>query len=520
MSGVKSERYDRLQQRFDTLATRAKNGQSLIPDDVANEGRARPVSGGKINQLPRSCDALSIQERAQQSMQETAKRLKVIEEHMWQHRQQERELKRAEMDLVKQQKQVRQAMRQAEANLARKEEDQLKWLQDQDRKFESFQENEYHRREEMSQQKKQQLKERIQRNNEHIKKSIKNETETAWRYGQLMKQLELRKHEVEQLSKDFENKIRAKEEEQHHLKQQLAELAIQINMDTLKARQIEVDDRKQQQMMKEKELEVIKQREDAMQAEEATKQLAGARYESNMARMVQNVAARKGSLKGKARKYGHLLSGVQNRLKHNIHVQRLGQKAAEDVELEAIRRQSNYRVELASTKRQSLMEDYESRVRERNATEMHKWEERISRQYSEQKKKQHVDRLRQLQKTVSRFDEHEHSLYAQVKTAEASRKKQDQVVNRLQVELDTMKRNNARRLKDAAMKAKKAEIELEQKLLRETAELTKALNLREEGLKMLTTQRNLAREERWMLDEERKEHQRQNRIIQQTDVLS
>ena len=46
------------------------------------------------------------------------------------------------------------------------------------------------------------------------------------------------------------------QEEQHHLKQQLAELAIQINMDTLKARQIEVDDRKQQQMMREKELEV------------------------------------------------------------------------------------------------------------------------------------------------------------------------------------------------------------------------------------------------------------------------
>lgn len=47
---------------------------------------------------------------------------------------------------------------------------------------------------------------------------------------------------------------------------------------------------------------MIKQREDAMQAEETTKQLAGARYESNMTRMVQNVAARKGSLKGKARK--------------------------------------------------------------------------------------------------------------------------------------------------------------------------------------------------------------------------
>ena len=52
---------------------------------------------------------------------------------------------------------------------------------------------------------------------------------------------------------------------------------------------------------------------------------------------------------------------------------------------------------MANVKRQSLMEDYESRVRDRNAAELHKWEERISRQCSEQKKKQHVDRLRQLQ---------------------------------------------------------------------------------------------------------------------------
>ena len=47
---------------------------------------------------------------------------------------------------------------------------------------------------------------------------------------------------------------------------------------------------------------MIKQREDALQAEQTTKQLAGARYESNVARMAQNVAARKGSLKGKTRK--------------------------------------------------------------------------------------------------------------------------------------------------------------------------------------------------------------------------
>ena len=34
-------------------------------------------------------------------------------------------------------------------DLAHEEEDQLKWLQEQDKKFGSFQENEYHRREEV-----------------------------------------------------------------------------------------------------------------------------------------------------------------------------------------------------------------------------------------------------------------------------------------------------------------------------------------------------------------------------------
>lgn len=37
MSSVKTARYDQLQQRYDTLASRAKNGQSLIPDEVTNE---------------------------------------------------------------------------------------------------------------------------------------------------------------------------------------------------------------------------------------------------------------------------------------------------------------------------------------------------------------------------------------------------------------------------------------------------------------------------------------------------
>jgi len=103
------------------------------------------------------------------------------------------------------------------------------------------------------------------------------------------------------------------------LKQQLAELAIQINMDTHKGHQTEAEDRRLKQLAQNKEIEVFlhatslfvkymhfiqatKQREEALQVEEATKNQAGARYERNIARIAQGVANIKGSLQRKSRR--------------------------------------------------------------------------------------------------------------------------------------------------------------------------------------------------------------------------
>jgi len=42
-----------------------------------------------------------------------------------------------------------------------------------------------------------------------------------------------------------------------------------------------------------------------------------------------------------------LLAGVQNKLKQNLTVQKMGQRAAEDVELQALGKHSHYRVEVS-----------------------------------------------------------------------------------------------------------------------------------------------------------------------------
>ena len=54
------------------------------------------------------------------------------------------------------------------------------------------------------------------------------------------------------------------------------------------------------------------------------------------------------------------------------------------------------------------------------------------------------------------------------------------------------------------MAAKKAELEIEQKIARESAELTKALNLRQEGMRELAVHRSRAKEDKRMLAEEKK----------------
>ena len=65
--------------------------------------------------------------------------------------------------------------------------------------------------------------------------------EMSWRYKNLMELLERKRTEMEKLSQEFETHVRAKEEEQHKVKEELASLAITMNMEAQKRRHQEVD---------------------------------------------------------------------------------------------------------------------------------------------------------------------------------------------------------------------------------------------------------------------------------------
>ncbi len=55
-------------------------------------------------------------------------------------------------------------------------------------------------------------------------------------YKLKMSELELKKNELNTLHSDFEQKIRRKEEEEIRIKKEIAEIALALNMETVKAK--------------------------------------------------------------------------------------------------------------------------------------------------------------------------------------------------------------------------------------------------------------------------------------------
>jgi hypothetical protein len=148
MAAQPRTKQSKLAARYAALTERAKAGDSLIPDtayadflrdlekqSLPNTVPTSPPShsckgrdgGGGHTGRPQALTAISVRERAQQSLEESDRQLKTIDDHMWQHRQEERALKRVEMDVVKQRRNLEDTMRKLNTDLAhRKDEEVLK----------------------------------------------------------------------------------------------------------------------------------------------------------------------------------------------------------------------------------------------------------------------------------------------------------------------------------------------------------------------------------------------------------
>lgn len=134
-------RFAKLQERYEVLSARLLDE---TPEMRTSTGSF--LKGGVPKKKSRPKSALDVQARANKSDDEHAKRLRLIHDHMWQHRQEGRDMKRAELDMKKTQLQLRRAIQLREQEAEKKQKEEERALQEKQLALAKYEQQDLHAR--------------------------------------------------------------------------------------------------------------------------------------------------------------------------------------------------------------------------------------------------------------------------------------------------------------------------------------------------------------------------------------
>lgn len=447
------------------------------------------------------------------------KKMKAIEDYMFHCKQQERELKRVEGDVLKEERNLKKAMkeyekeiyddqRQQEAmlSLATKDEDLIK--------------KDYYKEDTKI------MKDNINRNLNNIQKereeeskSIDNLNGLEFRFENIAEAINLKRMEVNSLVKEFERKVRQKEEEEYRLKKEFANISLELRM-TAQKQKVQTENIKKNNLKSNEANQNEQKRRNENFQDQLTwqKNLAG-QAERSRRRLSKDLHETTSKMSMHEREDGRRLMDVRAQLNTNALKQKEAKIKAELLEMERKGILSDEKIMAVNARRKAIQDMLTQQRKQKNDQSMDEWKQRNLVVNHEMKKHDLEDSISHFQKTVAKQEELEHSLYIQVKLLEADRKKQEQIVERLKEELYESQRMNKALLRETALRCKEQESELQQRLQKEEAQLGKALSEREERIQTLIKCRDSSKEEKHMLEEEKKVRDRLIRIEKKSDLL-
>eukprot|EP00112_Aurelia_sp_Birch-Aquarium-sp1_P024018 Seg74.4 transcript_id=Seg74.4/GoldUCD/mRNA.D3Y31 product="hypothetical protein" protein_id=Seg74.4/GoldUCD/D3Y31 len=447
------------------------------------------------------------------------KQLKVIEDHMWQHKQEERELKRIEGDIIKKQRQLRKTMQDYESAIYKKQREEEMQSLKAKTDFERI-------KQEAASQESKLTRERIDKNILEIQKSkdrerkghtVMNSMEVQ--YERIADEIKKRRIEVDSMTREFESKMKMKEEEEYKLRKQLAEVAITINMESQKQRTLKTDEGRDRVISSKQNLLEKRKRSDEFNEKLNENTVKASVSERKQQRMDKELESTLNHTALKIREEGRKLTDIKSRLQRNSQFQRETQSDAYYASYNRQALDSDEKIKLVDARKTALQNSMTRERKLKGAQLIDEWKNRYFDRANEVKMKVIEDNVRHLSKFVTKQEDIEQTLYNQVKSRESERRKQEQIVDGIRHELTSVKKDNAKLLKETSIKCKKREEELHQKLLREEAALKKALIEREEKIGTFVKQRGFYQEEKDMLVKEQKIHERLNRVGQKTDLI-
>lgn len=489
--------------------------QSKKDKEGRGRGRGKPRAASDTTPRP---NVVTLTAKIEKDEKDYQRRIKVVEDHMWQHKQEERELKRVEGDIMKNQRAVRHTLRDFGTAINKKRMAEDKKLNQSLEKFTEMHREHVHKKHEQTRQRTEQILSSAREQKQQDRKQLLNLTDLSRQYQQKMSALELKRVEVMRLNQDFESRMRAKEEEQHKLKNELAELAISLNMVAQKGRvqkfEHERNQRKDTTHKINDDLETDRNVEHKMTRSDGD--IKGA--EMTKRKLSADLALTKAHLDIKKRDEQRHLTDTQIRLEDNTSVQRQLNETARYAEMDLRAKHIDQRLEAHNAKRVQRLQTSLKTRKDKDEAQQAVWEARFKARSHDAERRKHEDHLKFFQKMASKNEDREQSLYQTVRESEYARQKQDAEVRRLQQKLASVRAQNAQKLKTEHMRCTLNEKELEQALVKERAELDKMHARREESYVQLQSHRMKMKEDKYQLQEHEREHSRLVRIGARTEM--
>ncbi|XP_043912686.1 trichoplein keratin filament-binding protein-like [Protopterus annectens] len=399
--------------------------------------------------------------------------MKTIEDHMWQRKVEERALKREEGDVTKKQTVLKKAIHDYDAAAQAKSREAEGKIIASFLQGEKLKQKFSHKKEEMT--KKHIHQRRLDQftSKSQDQKSISTLSDLEKVYQKTMLQIQRNQEDLQRLQWDYEQRLKQREQEDHRLKKELAELAIAISKEAKKGQSLKNALKRYesiaelQHAMKCRNLEMAEEKAYSDAADQ-TRTL-----EANRRQLVADMAITKEYLNEQLRDETRRLLDTRLRLTDNESKRKTLHEATEQVDLNHKNKEIETKIEAHKQKRLSHLQSAVNQHVNKQNQKLNNWEDRYRSTQAEEKQGRTDDDIKHFQKVTHRAEEAEYHLFKNIQSSENSWKKQMTHVEKLQRNLLTLRKDNAAEVCKTLADVNKREQDLVNQINKATAELQK-----------------------------------------------
>ena len=503
--------------------------RTLGPDGFLDSHRySHALTVRSLNSSPRLTQAfrqykepttvVALTNRIAADQREFDKRMKIIEDHMWQHKQEERELKRVDGDVNKKKRAVQRTLRELENNSNKKILEEEKWLNESIKKSKRVGSNAIHDKEKRTKERISKAHSDLQQFKDKMRKNALVVSESEQQYRQKLTELELKKSQMQNLSHDFEERLKRKETEMRNLAKELAHLSIQMNLESMVGRVSDVEFKRQERVQAQKYINENKEHQAALDKKLSKFEGVNRASENRRRQVSATLSSKKAHLLERGREGDRRVTDNRNQVEDNIATQKKLQEVAEAAKLDKQKKDYQRNVQAHVVRKNVGLRKSQSARHKNYEDRRDNWEKTFDKNHRDFARKRNDSLLRTFTRIVQHDNDTEHQLFQRCKREEYNRKSLEQTLHKLQKQLVSAKARNTSKIRETISETERREKNLEKKVMLTQAKLAQAQNDRSMAEWLLRKYRGAAKETQHVYNEIVKENKHLAKVAARTET--